>query len=195
MYNERVSVLEKTVEEHEDILSRVIKDVDGKINKKNHNDLAKDVEKLEENFKQLLDQVNNIKIPAPVQASDDSSKYKALERMLITVEEKLDLSKEELNKKMSGVSKVMDMIKEDVDRTLEEQEKQLLKAVSKANICELRIDVLEKQVKNKNLIKAGNVAELDFKEAMKVLKDLEEKMNAIKDGKLEYLFIISRFDV
>jgi len=195
VYNERVSVLEKTVEEHEDILSRVIKDVDGKINKKNHNDLAKDVEKLEENFKQLLDQVNNIKIPAPVQASDDSSKYKALERMLITVEEKLDLSKEELNKKMSGVSKVMDMIKEDVDRTLEEQEKQLLKAVSKANICELRIDVLEKQVKNKNLIKAGNVAELDFKEAMKVLKDLEEKMNAIKDGKLEYLFKIYRFDV
>jgi len=195
VYNERLSVLEKTVEEHEDILSRVIKDVDGKINKKNHNDLAKDVEKLEENFKQLLDQVNNIKIPAPVQASDDSSKYKALERMLITVEEKLDLSKEELNKKMSGVSKVMDMIKEDVDRTLEEQEKQLLKAMSKANICELRIDVLEKQVKNKNLIKAGNVAELDFKEAMKALKDLEEKMNAIKDGKLEYLFKIYRFDV
>lgn len=195
MYNERLSVLEKTVEEHEDILSRVIKDVDGKINKKNHNGLAKDVEKLEENFKQLLDQVNNIKIPAPVQASDDSSKYKALERMLITVEEKLDLSKEELNKKMSGVSKVMDMIKEDVDRTLEEQEKQLLKAMSKANICELRIDVLEKQVKNKNLIKAGNVTELDFKEAMKALKDLEEKMNAIKDGKLEYSFKLYRFDV
>ena len=134
MQNDKLSKLEKLVDEHEEALNRAIRELDGKANKKNHNDLVRDVEKLEENFKHLLDQVNNIKMPSPVEVPDDTAKYQALERMLVAVEEKFDRAKDSLNKRVTDTNKLMEMIKEDVDKTIEEQDKQLTKVMSRANI-------------------------------------------------------------
>lgn len=170
------------MEEHEEIVPKLSVKIDEKVNKKEHRNLTKIVEKLEENFQHLLDQVNNIKIPSPVKVPDDSNKYNALERMLVAMEEKLDRVKEELNKKMNGVNKIMEMIKEDVDKNLEEQELQVMKAMSKGNVCEMRIDALEKQSNNNNVKGSLNTMEVEFKEAMEAIKNLEKIINDMKEG-------------
>lgn len=168
-------------------MNRVVRACDGKVNKNVFNDLAKDVERQEQTLKNLLDQVNGINIPAPMQVVDDGNKYQELERMLVALEEKLERTREALSTRMNDINKFMDMIKEDLDKTLEEQDKQLMKTLSKTNICEIRIDALEKLVKDSHPNSLPNLADMDFKEAMKALKDLEAKINSIKDGKDYYI--------
>ena len=154
------------------------------MNKKDFSDLSKEVERIDQTLKQLLDQVNGIKLPAPVQMSDNSGKVQELERMLVALEEKLERTREALGKRMNDINNFMDMIKDDVDKTLAEQEKHLMKAISKTNIWEIRIDALEKAIKNTDLGHAPSMVDLDFKEAMRSIKDLEIKVNEIKDGNI-----------
>lgn len=144
--------------------------------------LAKDVERLDENFRQLLDQVNSIKVPDPVVSTDDSGKYMALERMVVAMDEKVEQAKEDFNKRLGEMGKVVEIVKEEVDSAIEEQEKQLMKTISRTNVCEFRIGVLEKEIKGIDTKPMGIVADLDVKEAMKALKGLENKINQIKDG-------------
>lgn len=134
LYNDRLNKLEKLTNDHEDLLNRISRAIEAKANKKDHKDLANQVETIQEKLKMLLDQVNSIKIPAPMMMADDSNKYQELERILVALEDKMDRTVESLSQRMNDINKFMDMIKEDVDKSLEEQEKQLLKALGKTNI-------------------------------------------------------------
>lgn len=183
MANDRLNQVDKDITEHDEMLAKLLKDIQTKASSKDQNDLSKDVERLEESFKQLLDQVNSIKVPDPVVASDDSARYQALERMLVSLEEKMEQSKEDLNKRMKEANKLTEIIKEEVDATIEEQEKQLVKTISKANLCEIRIGVLENEVKGHHSKPIGTIADGDFKEAVKAIKALEKKLEAHKTGK------------
>lgn len=176
--------MEKDLAEHDDILTKLVKEIHLKVNKKDHNNVAKDVERLDECFRQLLDQVNNIKIPDQVVASDDSGKYRALERMVVAMDEKVEQTKEDFNKRLNEMNKLIEIIKEEVDTSIEEQEKQLMKTISRTNVCEFRIGVLEKEIKGIDHKPSGTVGDLDMKEAMKALKALETKINQTKDGKI-----------
>jgi vacuolar-type H+-ATPase subunit I/STV1 len=133
--NERISKLEKLVAEHDDLLNRVVKSCEGKANKKDHKEVVRDVKRIDETLKQLLDHVNTLQIPAPVISNEDGSKkYQELERIIVALEEKLDRVREALNQRMNDINKFMDMIKEDLDKTLEDQNKQLMKTLSKTNV-------------------------------------------------------------
>ena len=132
-------------------------------------------------------------MPAPVEVADDSAKYQALEHMLIAVQEKLDSTKDALNKRVSDTNKLIEMIKDDFVKTFEEHDKQLMKNISRTNVCEIRIDALEKQMKDYHYVPPPNLGDLDSKEALRALRDLEAKMNAIKEGNLS-LMNSSRFN-
>lgn len=185
--NDRLNQVDKDITEHDDILAKLLKDTHAKASSKDHNDLVKDVDRLDAHFKQLLDQVNSIKVPDPVVASDDSARYQALERMLVSHQRKMEQSEEDLNKRMKDANKLTELIKEEVDAIIEEQEKQLVKTISKANLCEVRIGALENQIKDYHAKPAVTVADGDFKEAIKAVKALENKVEAHKHGKCHLL--------
>lgn len=182
-YNERIAKLEKLVAEHDDLLNRVVKSCEGKVNKKDHNEVAKDVKRIDETLKQLFDHVNTLPTSAPVMTNEDGTKkHQELERIIVALEEKLDRTREALSQRMNDINKFMDMIKEDLDKTLEDQNKQLMKTLSKVNVCEIRINKLEKLLKDTSpTVNGPSLLELDFKEAIRAIKDLENRLNEIKE--------------
>jgi len=188
--NDRLGQVDKDIAEHDDILAKLLKDTHAKASSKDHNDLAKDVDRLDAHFKQLLDQVNSIKVPDPVVASDDSARYQALERMLVSHQRKMEQSEEDLNKRMKDANKLTELIKEEVDAIIEEQEKQLVKTISKANLCEVRIGALENQLKDYHAKPAITGGDGDFKEAIKAVKALENKVEAHKHDFMDKLAAI-----
>jgi hypothetical protein len=166
----------------------VIRACDGKVETHVFNELIKDVEVIDETLKNLSLHVGGIHIPEVVQqeVADDSSKYQEFERMLVTMEEQFEKTRESLSQRINDINKFMDMIKEDLDKNLEEQGKQLMKNLSKCNICELRIDALEKRPKEFHPVASINApkeVDTEHKDAIRAIRDLEAKINAIKAGK------------
>ena len=184
--NERFAKIEHELKAAVEDLERLMRTLESKSNKTDLSKVEKDLNKLEEKFIMLWDQVNNIKIPEASNNQDDSKKYMELERTLVALSEKLDRTNDALNQRMNDINKFMDMIKEDVDKTLEEYDKQILKVINKTNICEFRIETLEKQLKdmpapiNRGL--TSTFSDFDGKEVAKALKELEAKFKTIKEG-------------
>ena len=187
--SDKVKKNEKSINEHDDEINTVIRACESKINKMDFLTLDKKVKELDVNVEQLRFYVNNLKIPKPVEKTDDdSAKYQELERMLLGLEGKLDRTQETLNQRMNDINKFMDMIKEDVDKTMEEQEKQVVKSMSRCNVCEVRIDALEKKMKESTPARSGgsiSIADLEGKEAFKMVRQLEGKVGKLKEDLLK----------
>lgn len=110
--------------------------------------------------------------------------------MLLALESKLDRTQDSLMERMNDINKFMDLIKIDLDKELEEQEKQLLKTISKCNVCEARIDSIEKQLKDYSPKSGNMITDLDGREALKGLKQLEILVNKLKEDVNKRLSII-----
>jgi archaellum component FlaC len=107
--------------------------VDEKASKAVVDNLVKDHDELHETVKQLIEHVNKIKAPKPVDNTNYDDKFTELERMLLALETKFDRIQDSVNQRMNDINKFMDLIKDDVDRSLEEHEQQVLKVVRKVN--------------------------------------------------------------
>uniref|UniRef100_A0A7S3NCU1 Uncharacterized protein n=1 Tax=Euplotes harpa TaxID=151035 RepID=A0A7S3NCU1_9SPIT len=78
---------------------------------------------------------------------------------------------------------------------MEEQERQMLKVLGKTNLCEARLDALEKQSKDTGPIKiisqnSVTSVDQDGKDALRGLKDLEARFKAFKDDVNKKLAVI-----
>lgn len=161
-----------------------------KANKQEFQILDSKFKDLDVSVEQLRDYINNLKIPKSVDNTGDEAKYKELERMLVGLEGKLDRTQEALNDRMNDINKFMDLIKEDVDKTLEENEKQVLKTMSRCGICEVRIDALEKQFKDYTPRLSTTMPDFEGKEALRAVRDLELKLKTLKEDLNKRLLII-----
>jgi len=169
--------------EHDEMLARVIRSWEGKVNKKDHNIIAKDVERIDKTLKQLLEQVNGISIPASPIINDDGKKYQELERIIVSLEDKVDRSRESISKRVTEVNKLINVNREEVDEKIKEQDKQCMKVMSRINRCEVRLSTIEKMLKNTSPTTMGpSLLDLDFKEAIQMIKDLEAKLDLVKNG-------------
>lgn len=191
--NARFEKIEKELSDANGEIERLTRGFDTKASKSDLIQVDKDVKRLDEKLNQLCDQVNSIQIPTYTGGSDDSMKYQELERTLVLLSEKLNQTQESLSQRMSEINKFMDMIKEDIDKSMEEQERQMLKLLGKTNLCEARLDALEKQSKDTGPIKiisqnSVTSVDQDGKDALRGLKDLEARFKAFKDGNQKFKF-------
>ena len=101
----------------------------------------------------------------------------------MSLEDKVDKSRESISKRVTEVNKLINVNREEVDENIKEQDKQCMKVMSRINRCEVRLSTIEKMLKNTSPTTMGpSLLDLDFKEAIQMIKDLEAKLDLVKNG-------------